>query len=289
MRICHRGVVQAAPENTIGAFEAGWKLGFEGLEIDVRGTKDGEVVIFHDRDLTRMTIGKPENFSIRSIASMTWEELSKVQLPYANHTLCRELPKNSQIEDFLLAPIRVLGQESGCSYEVMLEKEPRTASIMRFEELVEWIKENDIHMTVEVEVKAGGLTPKIWQILEASGVAERFIVFSGVESYIREIQETAARDGKPDGLRLGANVRSLENDEVRHKISTMDLWEIGLNDFKFDETDVKWCADHGIRVFSNLGDYPQWWQRINEMGIAGFKTNYPEAYTDWWMTFITRQ
>ena len=41
-------------------------------------------------------------------------------------------------------------------------------------------------------------------------------------------------------------------------------------------------ADMGIQVFSNLGDYPEWWQQICEMGIAGFKTNYPDAYTEWW-------
>ena len=40
----------------------------------------------------------------------------------------------------------------------------------------------------------------------------------------------------------------------------------------------------GIKVFSNLGDYPEWWQQICDMGIAGFKTNYPDAYTEWWLS-----
>ena len=283
MRICHRGLVQAAPENTLGAFEGAWKKGFEGLEIDVRRSKDGEIVIIHDSNLTRLTVGDPETFCIRAVGSMTWDELSKIRIPYANHTLRKELPKHSEIEQLLLAPKRVLGQEDGCDYETMLKKEPRRACLMRFSDLADWMVQNDVRMTVEVEVKAGGLIPRLYEQIEASGIADRFIVFSGEPEYIREIQETAAKAGKPAGLRLGANIRCLTEDFVRKSVSEMDLWEIGLNDFKFDEIDVKWCADHGIRIFSNLGDYPKWWKRMNELGIAGFKTNYPEAYTDWWM------
>ncbi|MBR4450234.1 MAG: hypothetical protein IKS39_00180 [Clostridia bacterium] len=39
----------------------------------------------------------------------------------------------------------------------------------------------------------------------------------------------------------------------------------------------------GIKVFSNLGDYPEWWKQICDMGVVGFKTNYPDAYTEWWL------
>lgn len=283
MRICHRGLVQSAPENTLGAFEGAYEKGYEGLEIDVQKSKDGEIVIVHDNNLTRLTVGDPETFCIRSIESMTWDELSMVKIPYANHTLHKNLPEHSEVEQLLLAPKRVLGQETGSDYESMLKKEPRRASLMRFSDLVEWLKRNDVQMTVEVEVKAGGLIPKLYEQIDASGISDRFIVFSGVEEYIREIQETAEKNGKPEGLRLGANIRSLSNDIVRESVSKMDLWEIGLNDFMFDETDVKWCTDHGIQIFSNLGDYPKWWRRMNELGILGFKTNYPEAYTEWWM------
>ena len=283
MRICHRGLMQAAPENTLGAFEGAYEKGFEGLEIDVKISKDGEIVVVHDDNLARLTMGDPEIFCIRSIESMLWEELSRVRIPYANHLLTKELPEHSEIEDLLLAPNRILGQEHGHDYETMLKAEPRRASLMRFEDFVDWMKQNDIPMTVEVEVKAGGMIPKLYQIIDDSGLADRFIVFSGNKDYIEEIQKTAAKEGKPKGLRLGANIRSLSNDAVRDAIAHMDLWEIGLNDFRFDEKDMQWCTDHGIKVFSNLGDYPRWWKRLNELKIAGFKTNYPEAYTEWWM------
>src|SRR4030095_13901082 len=49
----HRGAGELAPENTIEAFELGWKLGTYP-ESDVRTTKDGVIVAFHDNDFSRV-------------------------------------------------------------------------------------------------------------------------------------------------------------------------------------------------------------------------------------------
>ena len=51
----HRGASAYEPDNTIEAFELAAKMGADGIELDVRLTKDGEVVIFHDNTLDRMT------------------------------------------------------------------------------------------------------------------------------------------------------------------------------------------------------------------------------------------
>lgn len=51
----HRGANSFAPENSIPAFEAAIRLGCDGVEMDVRMTASGDVIIFHDRRLSRMT------------------------------------------------------------------------------------------------------------------------------------------------------------------------------------------------------------------------------------------
>jgi len=54
----HRGGAALRPENTIAAFDHGMALGADGLEFDVHLSRDGVVVIHHDRTLERTTSGR---------------------------------------------------------------------------------------------------------------------------------------------------------------------------------------------------------------------------------------
>src|SRR5688572_19872613 len=51
----HRGGAGLAPENTAAAFAQAVTLGVDGCELDVRLSKDGEVVVIHDATLDRTT------------------------------------------------------------------------------------------------------------------------------------------------------------------------------------------------------------------------------------------
>ncbi len=53
--IAHRGGAGLFPENTLYAFEQSWKLGVDVLELDVRETSDGKLVVMHDRTVDRTT------------------------------------------------------------------------------------------------------------------------------------------------------------------------------------------------------------------------------------------
>ena len=51
----HRGASEYAPENTFSAFYLGLEMGADGIETDVRMTRDGKLVLFHDGVLDRVT------------------------------------------------------------------------------------------------------------------------------------------------------------------------------------------------------------------------------------------
>src|SRR5436189_6426851 len=53
----HRGGAALRPENTLAAFDHGLSLGADGLELDVRLSRDGVVVVHHDASLERTTNG----------------------------------------------------------------------------------------------------------------------------------------------------------------------------------------------------------------------------------------
>lgn len=54
----HRGGRMEFDENTMAAFQASYDAGYRGFEVDIRLTKDGEMVITHDHTLERTTNGK---------------------------------------------------------------------------------------------------------------------------------------------------------------------------------------------------------------------------------------
>ena len=53
--IAHRGSSRSAPENTMPAFRLAWEEGADGVELDLRLTRDGEIVALHDATLNRTT------------------------------------------------------------------------------------------------------------------------------------------------------------------------------------------------------------------------------------------
>jgi len=68
--VAHRGAPKRARENTIHSFLAAVSLGADMIELDVRRTGDGTLVVFHDPWLSRAT-RRP------LIADLTYKELNK--------------------------------------------------------------------------------------------------------------------------------------------------------------------------------------------------------------------
>ena len=58
MIVAHRGGSLLAPENTLASFERGIAEKADAVEMDVHLSKDGELVIIHDPDLSRTTDGR---------------------------------------------------------------------------------------------------------------------------------------------------------------------------------------------------------------------------------------
>src|SRR6476646_7095285 len=72
----HRGVRGAAPENTMAAFELAAASGADGVELDVRLCRTGELVVCHDPTLARFTGGQ----DVRPIADLDLRELARTDV-----------------------------------------------------------------------------------------------------------------------------------------------------------------------------------------------------------------
>lgn len=70
----HRGASVDFPENTMLAFREASRLGVDYIELDVQMTKDGEIVVVHDRNLTRVAGVK------RNVDDLTLEEIRELEV-----------------------------------------------------------------------------------------------------------------------------------------------------------------------------------------------------------------
>ncbi len=70
----HRGAPRRARENTIESLDFAESFGADAVEFDVRQTRDGEAVLFHDEDVVLGTQRIP-------VRSFTWREIEKLSIP----------------------------------------------------------------------------------------------------------------------------------------------------------------------------------------------------------------
>ena len=92
--IAHRGEHLRHPENTLEAFAAAAEVGADYIEVDVRTTADGKLVLMHDATVDRMTDGHG------AVAAMTFGEVrrlrvgGKAQVPTFEEALALARGKN---------------------------------------------------------------------------------------------------------------------------------------------------------------------------------------------------
>jgi hypothetical protein len=70
--VVHRGLWRAAPENSLLAIERAIVGGYPVVEIDIRRTADGELVLLHDDTLLRMTgvDRRPEDMTLQQLQAL---------------------------------------------------------------------------------------------------------------------------------------------------------------------------------------------------------------------------
>ncbi len=74
--IGHRGASNLAPENTLKAFKKAIELGADCIEFDILETKDGEIVVSHDEEISKLTgqHGYIRNLTFKELKSYDFGE-----------------------------------------------------------------------------------------------------------------------------------------------------------------------------------------------------------------------
>jgi glycerophosphoryl diester phosphodiesterase len=80
LRIGHRGARAYEPENTLRSFKKALEIGVDAVELDVRKTKDDQLVVIHDADVKRTTDGNGlvSELTLKEIKEFSAEKGEKI-------------------------------------------------------------------------------------------------------------------------------------------------------------------------------------------------------------------
>lgn len=77
--IAHRGASHDAPENTLASFKLGWAQQTDAVELDIMLSKDGRIIVIHDKDTKRVsdvdrTVVEQTLDELRSLDAGRWKD-----------------------------------------------------------------------------------------------------------------------------------------------------------------------------------------------------------------------
>lgn len=119
----HRGASMDYPENTMSAFIGAKNLGADWIELDVQQTKDGKIIVFHDKNFKRVTGVNANTWEL------TYEEVSKLNA--ANYFDERS---------FTISDLETLEPTFNDFEKIPL-----------LEEVIQFAKESDIKLNIELK------------------------------------------------------------------------------------------------------------------------------------------
>ncbi len=130
LKIGHRGAKAYEPENTLRSFQKAIELGVDAIELDVRITKDQQIVTIHDADVKKTTNseGLVSSLTLKEIKSLSTDKNEKIPtfeeaLDFINHKakILVEI-KETGLEEQVLELIHKKGLENNVVIVSFLEQ-----------------------------------------------------------------------------------------------------------------------------------------------------------------------
>jgi glycerophosphoryl diester phosphodiesterase len=106
LKIGHRGARAYEPENTLLSFKKAVEIGVDAVELDVRKTKDNQLVVIHDADVKRTTDGKG------SVSELTLEEIKGFSAEKGE-----KIPTLKEALDFLDKKVKIVIELKEAGFE----------------------------------------------------------------------------------------------------------------------------------------------------------------------------
>lgn len=240
LSIAHRGASGYAPENTLSALRLAVLMNADCLEIDLQLTKDGEIVVMHDRTVNRTTNGKGE------IRRMT------------------------------LADVKALdaGSWFNAEYPMYAREEYAREKVPTLREVFETFGNRTSYL-LETKSNADnpGLEEKLWALVEQYDLADRVAVQSFSRKSLKKLRKLA-----PSLKRYQLIWYNHPSTITRGKLREIKKYAngIGVTYNKINEEYVRKAKEKGLSVIPYTINSQTHMDRAVRWGADGIYTDYPD-------------
>jgi glycerophosphoryl diester phosphodiesterase len=245
----HRGGAALWPENTLAAFEGAVALGYRYIETDLRMTRDGAIVCFHDETLERTTNGRGR------VADLTLDELRRLDAGFRFSPDGRAHPFRGR---GLIVP----------TLQEALALHP------------------ELRLNVEIKQRAPAMERALWDEIDRRDAHARLLVAAEHDPLVYRFRAVYPRRAMPTSpglrgvLRFWAGVRSGLSRFDRYAFQALQVppsWR-GLT--VVDRAFVDAAHDHGLHVHVWTIDEPREMHRLLDLGVDGLMTDRPDVLKD---------
>lgn len=242
--IAHRGASALAPENTLAAFQKAIDDGAEGIEFDVRLSKDGVAVVFHDFGLKRIARreGRVSDLTAAELGKLDAGTWFNIRNPHkGDEKFAAEIiPTFTQLLDFLKDYQGLLYVEMKCRETEVAPLVRAVCRIIAESELLPQIKLNSF------KLKAIALAKKI----------------------LPEVKTAALFQPKINTILRGKS-------RLMEKAQAYFADELSLHYSLATKKMIEKAKEKGFPVTIWTADSPAWVKRAIDLGIDAIITNNP--------------
>ena len=284
LNIAHRGARAFAPENTLAAFQKAKTFACQLFEMDVRLSKDGELVVHHDEQLTRCTDVKTK-FPDRTryyIWDFTYEELNtldagswyseQLSLPYMQRQEFLQTLTDEELAR-LVSPQERIHYASG------------NVKLPTLKQTLELARHADMRVNIELKTQPNvttELAEKIVKLVEVMNMEHQVLISSFEHeqlSKVRQLTKTIAlavlTDERIENLN---NYLQLLDATAYHPNCYGDQDSTGLRKLKLDDITTVRDSGHHVNVWTcnNKDDMRQ----LIAAGVTGLISDFPNRVQD---------
>ncbi len=257
----HRGSRSLAPENTLAAARVALAAGARMWEIDLRMSRDAELVLLHDPDLKR-TSDAQSKFPGRSpwlVDDFTLGELKSLDFG----SWFAKTDPFGQIAAGEISPLELAGYSG----------EPAAT----LEEAVLFTIRNDWLLNIEIKDLSGlpdheSIVEKVISVVRSLGAAEKVLISSFNHYYLRLARKLDRN------IRTGVLVNSVQSDPVGLMVD-LDAFTFNPGWRAFRPGQIRTLKQKGFCVLVWVLNNPWAVRAFFAMGTDGIFTDFPQKFS----------